>query len=193
MKHLILILTASLMLLLCSCSKNTHIPEISILDEIPSLELSDILDYEREHPVDGFSFKEMYPKIRNIVREMDEIDKANYVKLTYRELFNAQCAVDDTTRQASYRQKWKKKYDALLPQAKNKAQLMTQEILISYRVYAYKTNSFGYSSFRTWCRRNGYHKFLSPTTIGPQDITENSWDYMRIITDLSFASTDFQR
>ena len=58
---------------LVGCSKNSHIPNSSILETIPSQELSDILDYEKEHPVNGYRFEEMYPSIRTIVDDMGEI------------------------------------------------------------------------------------------------------------------------
>lgn len=176
--------------ILVACSKNSHIPNTSILDEIPSQELSDVLDYEKEHPVIGYSFEEMYPTIRSIVGNMSEIEKAKYAKLTYRELFNTQCAVDDSIQQAKYREEWQTKYDELLPQAKSKASEIESNITLGFRMYAYQSNNYGFSSFRDYLRRNGYNKFLNSSVIGPQYIDDNSWRYDAIISE--YIDKDFK-
>lgn len=187
MKRLLLFLVP---FLLVACSKNNHIPNTSILDEIPSQELSDVLEYEKEHPISGYSFEEMYPTIRAIVSNMTEIEKAKYAKLTYRELFNTQCAVDDSIQQAKYREQWQAKYDELLPQAKAKASEIESRIDIGFRVYAYQSNNYGYSSFRNYLRGNGYNKFLAPSAIGPQFIDDKSWHYDAIISE--YIDKDFK-
>lgn len=176
--------------LLIACSKNSHIPNTSILDEIPSQELSDVLDYEKKHPIHGYNFEEMYPTIRNIVNDMTEIEKAKFAKLTYRELFNSQCEVDDTIKQAKYRKEWQRKYDELLPIAKYKASQLESDITIGFRYYAYERSSYDFSSFRNYIRQNGYNKFLSTTVVGPQYINDSSWHYDAIITE--FIDKDFK-
>ncbi|MBD5361759.1 MAG: hypothetical protein HDR81_02965 [Bacteroides sp.] len=176
-------------ILLVGCSKNSHIPNFSILEAIPSQELSDILDYEKGHPVNGSSFEEIYPSIRAVVDNMGEIEKAKYAKLTYRELFNTLCAVEDTNKQAKYRKEWQTRYDELLPQAKAKASQIETEILIGFRTYSFKSNNFGFSSFRNYLRQYGYNKFLNSSVIGPLYIDDNSWRYDAIITE--YIDKDF--
>lgn len=170
-------------ILLMACSKNSHVPDTSILDEIPSQELSDVLDYENKHPVNGYSFEEMYPTIRNIVNDMSEIEKAKFAKLTYRELFNSQCAVDDTIQQAKYRKEWQRRYDELLPHAKAKATQIESEITTGYRIYAYHSNSYNLFSFRNYLRQNGYNKYLKTNIVGPQYIDDDSWNYEVIMME----------
>lgn len=187
MKKLLILL---LPFLLMACSNNSHIPNTSILDEIPSQELSDVLDYEKQHPVIGYSFEEMYPAIRSIVTNMSEIEKAKFAKLTYRELFNTQCAVDDSIQRANYRRQWQARYDELLPQAKSKASEIEAKIINGFRVYCYKSNNYGYSSFRDYLRRNGYNKFLYPCVLAPQHIDDKSWCYEAIIAE--YIDEDFK-
>ena len=180
-------------ILLVGCSKNSHIPNSSILEAIPSQELSDILDYEKEHPVNGASFEVMYPSTRNVVDNMGEIEKAKYAKLTYRELFNTLYAVEDTTKQAKYRKEWQAKYDELLPQAKTKASQIETEITIGFSTYAYQSNNYCFSLFRNYLRQYGYNKFIDSGVLDPQDINDNSWRYDAIITeyiDKDFMSQD---
>lgn len=184
------LLTLLLPLLLMACSNNSHIPNTSILDEIPSQELSDVLDYEKQHPVNGYSFEEMYPAIRSIVTNMSEIEKAKFAKLTYRELFNTQCAVDDSIQKANYRRQWQARYDELLPQAKSKAAEIEANITNGFRVYAYQSNNYGFSSFRDYLRRNGYNKFLHSSVLAPQYIDDKSWRYEAIIAE--YIDEDFK-
>ena len=90
------------MVIISACSKNLHIPNKSIIEEIPTNELSDILDYEKTHKVayGAFNgFEEMYPSIRKVVENMSEIERAKYAKLSYRELANAQIESEDSMAQ----------------------------------------------------------------------------------------------
>lgn len=174
------------MILLLACSKNSHIPNTSILDEIPSKELSDILDYEKSHGINygGFKgFEEMYPTIRDVVKNMSEIDKAKFVKLTYQELVNAEIASSDSTLYNEYSKQWKEKYYSYLPEAKQIAKEMENKILISYRIEDIQSNSHSYSNFRSWLRRNGYSKYLSSSVVCMAYVDEDSWHYEKIIKD----------
>lgn len=174
-----------LVVAISACSNNRHIPDSSILDEIPVKELSDVLEKEKEKKVEGFTFEEMYPKIRDIVDNMSDVEKARYAKLTYRELFNAQQAVDDTIQSAKLKEEWKRQYDKLLPQAKVKAKELETEILISYRNAYTKAYLFDDSriSFGSWLKENGYSKYLPTFLYSVNDITEDSWKYPAIIRD----------
>lgn len=178
------------MLILVGCTKNSHIPNSSIIEEIQTNKLSDILDYEKKHPVYGYSFEEMYPEIRNSVSEMDEIEKAKYAKLTYREVFNTQCAVDDTIKRAKYREQWNAIYEELLPKAKSKASELEHDIITGSRAYAFDNNRYDFSSFKDFLRINGYNKFLKAYVVGPQYIDDDSWNYDAIIT--KYIDTDFR-
>lgn len=174
------------MILLLACSKNSHIPNTSILDEIPSEELSDILDYEKSHEINYGEFKgfeEMYPEIRKVVKNMSEIDKAKFVKLTYQELVNAEIASSDSTLYNEYSKQWKEKYDSYLTEAKQIAKEMENKILISYRIEAIQSNSYDFSDFRNWLRRNGYSKYLSSAVVDMVYVNEDSWHYENIIKD----------
>ena len=174
------------LILLVACSKNSHIPNTSILDEILSEELSDVLDYEKSHEINygGFNgFEEMYPAIRGVVKEMSEIEKAKYARLTYRELVNAQIASSDSTLHNKYAKQWKEKYDSYLPKAKQIAKEMENNMLISYRLEATMSNSYGFSNFRNWLRRNGYSKYLSSAVVDMVYVNEDSWIYENIMKD----------
>ncbi len=182
-----------LILAITACSKNRHIPDSSILDEIPFTELSDILDKEQEAQVKGTTFKEMYPRIRNIVEDMSYVEKAHYAKLTYRDLFNALQALDDSIQVAKLYEEWNKRYNKLLPQAKAKAKELETEIVSSYRT-AYSKAYFLENrrlSFGKWLKDNGYSRYLPTHLYSVNWITEDSWKYEAIIRD--FIDKDFKR
>ena len=56
-------------------------------------------------------------------------------------------------------------------------------MLISYRMEATMSNSYGFSNFRNWLRRNGYSKYLSSAVVDMVYVNEDSWIYENIMKD----------
>ena len=178
--------------IISACSKNLHILNKSIIEEIPTNELSDILDYEKTHKVayGAFNgFEEMYPSIRKVVENMSEIERAKYAKLSYRELANAQIESEDSILLKTYEDEWQKKYDEMLPQAMTIAEEISNQIVSGLRIALFYHNNI---SIRDYIKNEGLNKFI----IGPIDfISElddysNKWRYEVIIREKIDSSFD---
>jgi hypothetical protein len=175
-----LLISLLVVCLLSSCSKNRHIPNISIFEEIPTEKLADAIKAEENKTFIHEKFEEMYPIFRSIVGTMSEVDKAKVAHLTYRDLIDAMDIMDDTIAESKISKEWQAKYDKYLPQAKKEAEEMRKSLLFYVRVESYKD---GYTrNFSYYAKKSPYFKYMTRIPFFYEEV-DDCWDYVKIIKD----------
>ncbi|MGM9804458.1 MAG: hypothetical protein ACI308_09815 [Muribaculaceae bacterium] len=179
------IVTIISVLLFASCTQNDFVPNKSILEEIPFDELTEVFEYERTHESGNWKFQNLYPVIRSCAESMNEIERAKYAKLTYRELYNAGNELCDSAASAEIKEQWNQKYESYLPQAKAISQTMYQDILAKYKEFVRR---YQVHAFELWLSENNYDRYLNERIyhIWDSDIcdySEDLWNYENIIKD----------
>lgn len=170
-----LLISLLVVCLLSSCSKNRHIPNISIFEEIPTEKLADAIKAEENKTFIHEKFEKMYPIFRSIVGTMSEVDKANVAHLTYRKLIDALDVMNDTIAARKISEEWQATYDKYLPQAKKEAEEIRKSLLFYVRVESYKD---GYTrNFSYYAKRSPYFKYMIYEDL------DDCWDYVKIIKD----------
>jgi hypothetical protein len=169
--------------LLSSCSKNRHIPDISILEEIPSEKLADALKAEENKDLIHGKFEDIYPGIRRQLETMTEIDKAKVAHLTYRELIDAMDIVMDTIAEKKFSDEWQATYDKYLPQAEKLAKDMSFSLDVEIRTATTRAYMYGYTARYSDCARNSsLYKYMNRVPYSSMDV-DGCWDYVEIIKD----------
>lgn len=179
-----IILTIICIILVISCSENSHIPNTSIIDEIPTNQLAEVLEYEKNHPYQQVSFKDIYTRVRKFVNNCPEVDKAKYLKLTYRELYNSILEVGDTTLNKKINDEWLAKYNELLPRAKQEGKEFFTNIAIGVRNEFAKCDYIENRNFdvNLYLRSNKLLKYYKYPIYYATDLwDERHWNYIEYI------------
>ena len=181
MKILHSILLTLAVLLIASCSNNSHIPDISIFEEIPSDKLAEALKAEEGKHFPRGQFEEIYPGVRKQLESMSEIDKAKVAHLTYRELINAMDVMNDSVAAKEIHDEWQAIYDSHIEEAKRLASQKSTGFEAGARVAATRSYMNG-GDFRVsdYARRSPEYKYMSRVPAALWEI-DNCWDLSRII------------
>lgn len=181
MKHIKLLTSFLFLLLLCSCSHNRHIPDVSIFEELTSEQLSDALKAEEDKYYPRGKFEDIYPGVRKQLESMSEIDKAKVAHLTYRELIDAMDVMCDSVANREILDEWESIYDSHIDQAKRLAADKASSFNAGARIAATRASMYGsYFSLPTYARNSPEYKYMSrvPVVLWESD---DCWDYVRII------------
>ena len=190
-----IILSIVCIIVLISCSENSHIPNTSIIDELPTNELAEVLEYEKEHPNSQVSFEKLYTGVRELVDTLSEVDKAKYLKLTYRELYSSILEVNDSTLINKLNAEWQAKYDELLPRAKQEGKEFFTNQAISIRALSAKYYSLTNRKFYvfSYLRSNHLLKYYNVYVHSEDDLwDESNWNYVEYIHSYIDQSFTYQ-
>lgn len=124
--HLLISILGLLLLLLYSCS---NIPNKSIFESLSTEELSKIIKNDT-------LFIDFYENHRKIAEKLNEIDKAKFNDLTYRDLYKMYSYMNDTTVMNPLNEEWDAEWNAEFGSYNNKV-----DSVINYWVKYKKDNS----------------------------------------------------
>jgi hypothetical protein len=186
-----LLMTVVVMCFLSACDKNSHIPNDSVLVEIPEGTLENIYNAEENTTFPHGKFKDIYPDVRHVVNDMSDMEKANISHLTYRKLVDALDVMLDSAATKQIDDEWQKTYDEYLQKAKKDADDMTSQLLDEIRPALRRSYNQGFrQSVYSYIRSSWYFKYMKRMPQSARDIPD-CWDYVKIIKDI--YESDFDR